>query len=218
MRSKEEAHDYRYFPEPDLPPLVVSNEWIEGVKKSMPELPDARRKRFMDEYDLSYNDAMQLTSDLALADYYEQTAKAANNPRAASNWIRTELLRELEAANLSADESPVAPEHLGELVRLIDEEKISGKQGKDVLVAMFKSGKSAAQVVEELGLVQLSDTGEIEKLVVEIINANPKQLEQFRAGKETLFGFFVGQVLKASKGKANPKIVNEILQRKLKGE
>ncbi|GAC1446390.1 MAG: Asp-tRNA(Asn)/Glu-tRNA(Gln) amidotransferase subunit GatB [Pyrinomonadaceae bacterium] len=217
MRSKEEAHDYRYFPEPDLPPLVVSAEWIESVKAKMPELPDARRKRFMDEYDLSYTDAVQLTSDLALADYYELTAKAANNPRGASNWIRTELLRELEAANLSADKSPVAPEHLGELVRMIDEEKISGKQGKDVLVAMFKSGKSALQTVEELGLVQLSDPNEIEKIVVEVINANPKQLEQYRAGKETLFGFFVGQVLKASKGKANPKIVNEILQCKLKG-
>jgi len=215
MRSKEEAHDYRYFPEPDLPPLVISTELIESVRASMPELPDARRRRFVEEYNLSHNDASQLTNNRALADYYEEAARAANNPRAAANWIRTELLRELEAAGITADKCPVAPVELGALVRLIDEDKISGKQGKDVLVEMFSSSKSAAAIIEERGLVQVSDTGEIDSIIEQVIAASPQQLAQYRAGKEALFGFFVGQVLKASKGKANPKVVNERLKEKL---
>ena len=215
MRSKEEAHDYRYFPEPDLPPLVVSKEFIESVRASMPELPEARRKRFMEEYGLSYNDASQLTSERALADYYERAARAAANPRGASNWIRSELLRELESATVEVNSCPVAPEELGALVRLIDEGKISGKQGKEVLVEMFASGKGAAAVIEERGLAQTSDAGAIEGIIDEVIAANPQQLAQYRAGKEALFGFFVGQVMKASKGKANPKLVNELLRAKL---
>jgi aspartyl-tRNA(Asn)/glutamyl-tRNA(Gln) amidotransferase subunit B len=215
MRSKEEAHDYRYFPEPDLPPLVVTAEFIERVRESLPELPDARRNRFMREYDLSFNDATQLVSNRALADYYEQAAEASNNPRAAANWIRSELVRELEAAGLTADRSPVAPEELAALLRLIDEGKISGKQGKEVLVEMFASGKAAAAIVEERGLVQVSDTAEIDAVIETVVAASPQQLAQYRAGKETLFGFFVGQVMKASKGKANPKVVNERLKEKL---
>src|SRR5256885_10995081 len=209
MRSKEEAHDYRYFPEPDLPPLAVSREFVEQVKASMPELPDARRNRFMEQYSLSFNDASQLTSERALADYYEEAARAAQNPRAAGNWIRSELVRELETAGVPIAASPVPPIELGALVRLIDEGKISGKQGKDVLVEMVATGKSASSIIEEKGLVQLSDAGEIDSIIDGIIAANPQQLEQYRAGKETLFGFFVGQAMKASKGKANPKIVNE---------
>jgi aspartyl-tRNA(Asn)/glutamyl-tRNA(Gln) amidotransferase subunit B len=215
MRSKEAAHDYRYFPEPDLPPLVISTELIESVRASMPELPHVRRKRFMEQYSLSYNDASQLTNNRALADYYEEAARAANNPRAAANWIRTELLRELEASGIAANECPVAPVELGALVRLIDEDKISGKQGKDVLVEMFSSGRSAAAIIEERGLVQVSDTGEIDSIIEQVIAASPQQLAQYRSGKEALFGFFVGQVLKASKGKANPKVVNERLKEKL---
>lgn len=217
MRSKEEAHDYRYFPEPDLPPLVVSDDFIENVRSSLPELPEARRRRFSDEYDLSFSDASQLTSDRSLADYYEKAAQASGNPRAAANWIRSELLRELEGAGLSAAESPVAAEELAQLVKLIDEEKISGKQGKDVLVAMFKTGKSASAIIEEQGMVQVSDTGEIDRIVDEVFASNPQQLASYRAGKEALFGFFVGQVMKASKGKANPKVVNERLKVKLAG-
>jgi aspartyl-tRNA(Asn)/glutamyl-tRNA(Gln) amidotransferase subunit B len=217
MRSKEEAHDYRYFPEPDLQPLVLSTEFVARLSAEMPELPEARRKRFMAEYELSYDNAAQLTSERSLADYYERAARAAGNPRGAANWIRSELLRELETAGRTAAESPVAPEELGALVRLIDEEKISGKQGKDVLVEMFRSGKSAAVIVEEQGLAQVSDAGEIERLVDEVIAANPKQLEQYRAGKTGLMGFFVGQVMKASQGKANPKLVNEVLAAKLNG-
>ena len=216
MRSKEEAHDYRYFPEPDLPPLVVSEAWIEEVRASMPELPEARRRRFMDEYGLSYEDASQFVSERSLADYYERAAAASGNPKGAANWIRSELLRELEASGRRAEESPVAAEELGALVRLIDEGKISGKQGKEVLVEMFQTGKGAAVIVEERGLAQVSDAGEIERLVAEVLAANPKQLEQYRAGKEGLMGFFVGQVMKASKGKANPKLVNEVLVSKLK--
>jgi aspartyl-tRNA(Asn)/glutamyl-tRNA(Gln) amidotransferase subunit B len=217
MRSKEEAHDYRYFPEPDLPPLKVSSSFIEQVKASMPELPDVRRKRFVEQYDLSFSDASQLNSDQSLADYYEAVASASGNARAASNWIRSELSRELESAGKSAADSPVSAGELAELIKLVDAEKLNGKQAKEVLIEMFASGKGAAEVVEERGLVQLSDEGEIEGIVDQVMQSSPKQLEQFRAGKEALFGFFVGQVMKASKGKANPKVVNDVLSRKLKG-
>ena len=215
MRSKEEAHDYRYFPEPDLPPLIVSDEFVEQVRAAMPELPEARRRRFMEQYGLSFSDASQLTSERSLADYFEKAAAASGNPRTAANWIRSELLRELESAGLLAQASPLPPEELGALVRLIAEEKISGKQGKDVLVEMFKTGKGAAVIIEEQGLVQLSDSSEIDALIDTVIGAHQQQLESYRSGKESLFGFFVGQVMKASKGKANPKVVNERLQKKL---
>lgn len=217
MRSKEEAHDYRYFPEPDLPPLIVSGEFIEHVKNSLPELPEERRKRFGEQYSLSFSDASQLVADRSLADFYEETVKSSGNPRAAANWIRSELLRELEAAGLTAGDSPVKPAQLGKLITLIDEGKISGKQGKDVLVEMFTTGKDAGAIVAEQGLVQVSDTGEIDSLIDEVIAANPDQVAGYRSGKEALLGFFVGQVIKASKGKANPKIVNERLRAKLQG-
>ena len=217
MRSKEEAHDYRYFPEPDLPPLIVSDEFIEKVRAAMPELPEARRKRFMEQYGLTFSDASQLTSELSLADYYEAAVAASGNARSTANWLRSELLRELEGANLSASASPVSATELGALVRMIDEEKISGKQGKDVLIEMFKTGKGAATIVAEQSLVQVSDTAEIDSIVDGVLAANPKQLADYRGGKEALFGFFVGQVMKASKGKANPKVVNERLKEKLKG-
>jgi aspartyl-tRNA(Asn)/glutamyl-tRNA(Gln) amidotransferase subunit B len=217
MRSKEEAHDYRYFPEPDLPPLVVTNDFVEELRASLPELPGPRAKRFSGQYGLSYADASQLTADRALADYYEAAVEAsAGNARGAANWIRSELLRELENAGLSADKSPLPAAELGALVRIIDEGKISGKQGKDVLVEMFQTGKSASAIIEEKGLVQVSDTGEIDRVIDQVMAASPNQLEQYRSGKETLFGFFVGQVMKASKGKANPKVVNERLKEKLK--
>src|SRR5829696_8988147 len=217
MRSKEEAHDYRYFPEPDLQPLIVSEQFVEELRQAMPELPEQRRKRFSEQYGLSYADASQLVSDLSLADYYEEAAKASGNPRATANWIRSELLRELETKGMSAADSPLRAKELAALVRLIGEGKISGKQGKDVLVEMFKTGKSAHAIIEEQGLVQLSDTGEIDALIDAVVAANPDQLASYRSGKEALFGFFVGQVIKASKGKANPKVVNERLRAKLQG-
>lgn len=217
MRTKEEAHDYRYFPEPDLAPLVVSAEFVTSVQASMPELPEARRQRFMQQYDLSFSDASQLTSERSLADYYERAVEVSGNARTAANWIRSELLRELETAGLLAGASPVPAAELGQLLRLIDEEKISGKQGKEVLIEMFKTGKTAAAIIEEQGLVQVSDTGEIDRVIDEVLAANPGQLASYRSGKEALFGFFVGQVMKASKGKANPKVVNERLKMKLSG-
>jgi aspartyl-tRNA(Asn)/glutamyl-tRNA(Gln) amidotransferase subunit B len=217
MRSKEEAHDYRYFPEPDLPPLIVTDEFVERVSAALPELPEQRLRRFAEEYGLSFADASQLVSDRSLADYYEAAAKASGNPRAAANWIRSELLRELETSGKTAAESPAPAEELGMLVRLIDDGNISGKQAKDVLVEMFRSGKGALAIIEEQGLVQVSDTGEIDALIDEVIAANPDQLASYRGGKEALFGFFVGQVIKASRGKANPKVVNERLRAKLSG-
>ncbi|MFN2415068.1 MAG: Asp-tRNA(Asn)/Glu-tRNA(Gln) amidotransferase subunit GatB [Pyrinomonadaceae bacterium] len=217
MRSKEDAHDYRYFPEPDLQPLTVTAEWVEQVRSLMPELPDARRGRFIEQYGLSFSDASLIVRDKALADFYERAA-AASNPRGAANWLKGELLRELDAAGRPADASPVSPEELGALVRAVEEGRISGKQGKDVLLEMFRSEKGAEQVIGEQGLAQVSDAGEIEKIVTDVLASNPQQLAAYRSGKEALFGFFVGQVLKASKGKANPKIVNELLKEKLKAE
>lgn len=216
MRSKEEAHDYRYFPEPDLPPLVVTNNFIDELRRSMPELPAPRAKRFSKQYGLSFTDASQLTAERSLADYYEAAVESSGgNARAAANWIRSELLRELENAGITAEKSPIPAVELGALVRMIDEGKISGKQGKEVLIEMFASGRGAAAVVAERGLVQLIDTGEIDRLIDDVIAAHPEQLAHYRAGKEALLGFFVGQVMKASKGKANPKIVNERLREKL---
>ncbi len=217
MRSKEEAHDYRYFPEPDLPPLIVSDEFIHEVGRKLPELPEVRRKRITNQYGLSFADASQLVSDRSLADYFERVAETSGNARAAANWIRSELLREFEAAGVEAENSPIKPEQLAELIKLIDNDQISGKQGKDVLVDMFRTGKTAQTIIEEQGLVQLSDTSQIDSLIDQVMSANPQQLESYRAGKEALFGFFVGQVIKASQGKANPKIVNERLKAKLKG-
>lgn len=217
MRSKEEAHDYRYFPEPDLPPVIVTEDFIEQVRAKMPELPENRRNRFMESYGLTFADASQLISDRALADYYEAAVEVSQNAKSTANWIRSELLRELEAASISASKSPISPQGLGELVSLIDQEKISGKQGKDVLVEMFRTGKTAAAIIEEQEMVQVSDTSAIDLLIDEVVAANPDQLASYRAGKQGLIGFFVGQVIKASNGKANPKVVNERLRAKLQG-
>ncbi len=215
MRSKEDAHDYRYFPEPDLQPLTVTAEFVERAKSEMPELPDAMLERFQNDYELSFADASQLVGEKGLAEFYEITAKESNNPKASANWILSELQRELNNAGKSASDSPVSAENLAELIRFLDEDKINGKQAKDVLIEMFESGKSAAEVVKEKGLEQISDSGEIEKIVDEIIEKNMNQVEAYRGGNEKLLGFFVGQVMKASQGKANPKMVNEILREKL---
>lgn len=215
MRTKEDAHDYRYFPEPDLQPLAVSAEFINEAKKSMPELPAEMLTRFTDQYALSFADASQLTADRHLAEMFETAAGRSGNPKATANWILSELTRELNAAGIGAAESPVTADGLGELVELIDKGKISGKQGKEVLVEMFASSKGALEVVKEKGLEQISDRGEIETIVADVVGANPDQAEAYRGGNEKLIGFFVGQVMKASNGKANPKIVNEVLREKL---
>jgi aspartyl-tRNA(Asn)/glutamyl-tRNA(Gln) amidotransferase subunit B len=215
MRSKEDAHDYRYFPEPDLPPLEVSDEWIESLRSHLPELPEARRQRFISQYDLSADEAFTLTQQRELADYFETTANSAKNTRAAANWILSELLRELKNAEIDITACKIKAEDLGGLIRLIDDQTISGKIAKDVFVEMFASGRSPEEIVKERGLVQITDTAAIDKIVDEVIAASPRQLEQYRAGKTALMGFFVGQVMKASGGKANPQTVNEILKKKL---
>jgi aspartyl-tRNA(Asn)/glutamyl-tRNA(Gln) amidotransferase subunit B len=215
MRTKEDAHDYRYFPEPDLQPLTVSSEFIERAKTEMPELPDVMRDRFMREYELSYADASQLVTEKDLAEFYEKAARASGNPRVSANFILSELLRELNNSGRSAGDSPVSAENLAQLIKTLDAGKINNNQAKEVLVEMFGSGKSAAEVIREKGFEQISDAAQIEKIVDEIIENNQNQVTAYRAGNEKLFGFFVGQAMKASQGKANPKIVNEILKNKL---
>ncbi len=217
MRSKEDAHDYRYFPEPDLQPLVVSAEFVAQIKAEMPELPDRMRDRFVENYKISYNDASQLVSDKALATFYEKVANASGNPRVSANFILSELLRELNNANKTAQDSPVAAENLADLIKTLDAGKINNNQAKEVLTEMFASGKNAETVIAEKGFEQISDSGQLEKIVDEIIAKNENQVTAYRGGNEKLFGFFVGQTMKASGGKANPKIVNEILSAKLKG-
>jgi aspartyl-tRNA(Asn)/glutamyl-tRNA(Gln) amidotransferase subunit B len=215
MRSKEDAHDYRYFPEPDLPPLVVTPEFIDLVKQGMPELPDAMRDRFMADFGLSFADASQMVAEKGLADYYERTANASGNSRVSANFISSELTRELNNASLSASDSPVSAEDLASLIRKLDNGDINNNQAKEVLVEMFAGGKTASEVIAEKGFEQVSDSAEIERIVDQIIASNESQVNAYRGGNEKLFGFFVGQVMKASEGKANPKIVNEILRQKL---
>ena len=217
MRTKEEAHDYRYFPEPDLQPLKVSAELIAAVKAEMPELPDAMRDRFIAQYDLSFADATQLISDKSLAEFYETAAKESGNPRVCANFVLSELIRELNNSGKTAAESPVSASGLAELVKILDAGRINNNQAKEILVDMFASGSTAAEIISEKGLEQLSDKGEIESIIDEVLAMNANQVSAFRGGNQKLFGFFVGQVMKASQGKANPKIVNEILREKLDG-
>lgn len=215
MRSKEDAHDYRYFPEPDLQPLVVSADFIEQVKREMPELPDSMRDRFIDVYELSYADASQLVAERDLAEYFETTARFTANPKMSANWILGELTRELNNSGKSVSESLLTAEDLAELIKNVESGTINNNQGKEVLAEMFATGKTAADVIKEKGFEQVSDAGAIEKIVNDVIAANPGQVEAYRGGKDALFGFFVGQVMKASQGKANPKIVNDVLKQKL---
>lgn len=215
MRSKEDAHDYRYFPEPDLQPLVVTSEFIESVKKQMPEMPDAMQERFMATYGMSLADATQLTSDKDTADYFETTARITANPKLAANWMLGELTRELNNSGKAISESLMTAEDLAELIATVESGKISNTQAKEVMVEMFATGKPAAEVITEKGFEQVSDTSAIEAIIDEVIAANAGQVEAYRSGKAALFGFFVGQVMKASQGKANPKVVNDILRAKL---
>lgn len=218
MRSKEDAHDYRYFPDPDLQPLVVTNDFIESVRSEMPEMPDAMRDRFVDTYGLSFADASQLTSDRDTAEYFETTARISANPKLASNWMLGELTRELNASGISITACKVTADSLAELIAIVESGKINNNQAKEVFTEMFANGGSAASVISDKGFEQVSDTAAIEKIIEEVMAANASQVEAYRGGKEALFGFFVGQTMKASQGKANPKIVNELLASKLKGE
>ncbi|MGV8075632.1 MAG: Asp-tRNA(Asn)/Glu-tRNA(Gln) amidotransferase subunit GatB [Syntrophobacteraceae bacterium] len=217
MRGKEEAHDYRYFPDPDLVPISIGNDWIETVRASLPELPEAKRERFIREYNLPIYDAEVLTSSKALANYFESVAGSFPQPKIVSNWIMSELMRELKRDEREIEACPVPPENLAELLQLIDTGVVSGKIAKSVFDEMYSTGKGAKAIVKEKGLVQVKDEGAIESIVDEVLSENPKEVEGFRNGKEKLFGFLVGQVMKKSKGKANPKMVNEVLRNKLAG-
>jgi aspartyl-tRNA(Asn)/glutamyl-tRNA(Gln) amidotransferase subunit B len=218
MRSKEFAHDYRYFPEPDLLPVVITEEWKEEVRRSLPELPEARRQRFLRDYSLTDYDAAQLTSSKVLADYFEVVAKDCGEPKLASNWVLSEFLYLLKEANKEITESPISAHALAELLSVISKGTISGKMGKDILVEMFATGKTARQVIAEQGLEQIQDTEKIAVVARQIIAANPKQTEQYRKGKTATLGWFVGQVMKATRGQANPQLVQEVLKKELPGE
>jgi aspartyl-tRNA(Asn)/glutamyl-tRNA(Gln) amidotransferase subunit B len=215
MRSKEDAHDYRYFPEPDLQPLKVRQDFVETVKARMPELPDAMRNRFVETYQLSYSDATQLVSEKDFAEYFETVARITANPKLAANWVLGEFTRELNASGKSAEESLSTAEDLAELIVTLESGKINNNQAKEVFAEMFATGKPAAKVIEEKGFEQISDTSAIEKIVDDVIGASEANVAAYRGGNEKLFGFFVGQVMKASQGKANPKVVNDILKAKL---
>jgi len=215
MRSKEFAHDYRYFPEPDLLPLVITNEWKEEVRKSLPELPDARLERFVREYALPAYDAAQLTASKALAEYFEEVVKAGGGAKLAANWVLNELLFQLNEARQEITESPVSARNLAELLVLIDSETVSGKMAKEILSEMFSSGKRAEEVMATQGLAQINEPEKIAEIAREIMAGNPKQVEQYRSGKTATFGWFVGQVMKATGGQANPKMVQEVLKKEL---
>jgi aspartyl-tRNA(Asn)/glutamyl-tRNA(Gln) amidotransferase subunit B len=215
MRGKEEAHDYRYFPDPDLVPLVVDPEWTAKIQAGLPELPEAKRDRFVRDYGIPEYDAEVLTSSKALANYYEACLRVYEKPKVVSNWIMSELLRELKRDEREIEECPVPAPNLARMLRLIDEGTISGKIAKSVFEEMYRTGKNAEEIVKEKGWVQVSDTAAIEKAVDEILAGNPKEVEEYRKGKTKVFGFFVGQVMKATQGKANPQLVNELLKKKL---
>ncbi|HEX7045567.1 MAG TPA: Asp-tRNA(Asn)/Glu-tRNA(Gln) amidotransferase subunit GatB [Burkholderiales bacterium] len=218
MRGKEEAMDYRYFPDPDLPPLVLDDAFIEAARAQLPELPDAKRARFMQEYGLSAYDAGVLTAARAMADYYEEVVRASGvEPKTAANWIAVELSGYLNRDNKSIEESPVTAAMMAGLLKRLADKTISGKIAKDVLEAMWNGEGDADAIIERKGLKQITDAGAIEKAIDEVLAKNPKQLEQYRAGQEKLFGYFVGQVMKATGGKANPAQVNQLLKQKLKG-
>ena len=214
MRSKEEAHDYRYFPDPDLLPLHVSNDQIEAIKKTLPELPDEKKHRFIDEYGLSLYDASVLIAEQKRADYYETVAND-NDSKLAANWVINELLGILNKNETALAQSPISAAQLSGLISLISDATISGKIAKDVFAEMYKTGKDAPDIVEEKGLKQVTDTGAIETIVDEVIAEQPDNVAAYKDGKEQLFGFFVGQVMKKSQGKANPAVVNELLKKKL---
>ncbi len=219
MRSKEFAHDYRYFPEPDLPPLVVSDEWVEQIRRTLPELPDARRQRFVREYDVPEYDADVLTMRKDMADYYEEAVRRYRNPKAVSNWVMGDILRIIRERKLDSglviQDWPVAAERLGALVELIDSGEISGKIAKNVFEEMVRTGRTPGQIVAEQGLTQISDESALEAAIDTVTAAHAAKVTEYRNGKEKLFGFFVGQVMKATQGKANPQKLNELLRAKL---
>ncbi len=215
MRSKEESHDYRYFPDPDLPPLLISNEKINKLKKSLPELPDEKKNRFIKEFKLSEYDAEVIVNDKDIAIFFEQTVKN-RDPKIVTSWITVELFSYLKKNQIDINDNDISPEKIGEFIDLISNGIISNRQGKENFEDYMKSNEKADEFVKKRGLVQVSDIDEINNLIDSVIKENPKMVDEYRNGKEKLFGFFVGQVMKVSKGKANPKLANELLRNKLK--
>jgi aspartyl-tRNA(Asn)/glutamyl-tRNA(Gln) amidotransferase subunit B len=216
MRSKEQAHDYRYFPEPDLLPLVVDEKWRGEIHSTLPELPEARRKRMVADYGITVQDAHVLTLTKTLADQFESAAKAARNPKRVANLVQSELMGRLKAHGLEIEHSPITMKGITQAADLVESGVISGKMLKDLFDLCFERGKDFPEVYEEEGRPEQSrDTSALEKIIDEVLAANPKQVEQYRAGKKTVIGFFVGQVMKLSKGQANPQMVNELVAKKL---
>lgn len=215
MRLKEDADDYRYFPDPDLLPLVISDEWLNSVKDTLPELPLKRFERFQAQYQIPFYDAEILTSEKSLADYFESTAQFCNNPKAASNWIMTELLRMINEQNLTIETCPIAAQSLAQLIKLIDSGKISGKMAKSLIQDMWKDPRDPEVLMLEKGLVQISDESALEKIIDDVLLKQQESVIAYREGKTKLFGFFVGLVMKQSKGQANPEKVNDLLKKKL---
>jgi aspartyl-tRNA(Asn)/glutamyl-tRNA(Gln) amidotransferase subunit B len=215
MRGKEEAHDYRYFPDPDLVPLAIDPLWVEKIRSGLPELPDDKKERFVRDYGIPEYDAEILTSSKALANYYEECLRSYAKPKIVGNWIMSELLRELKGDEREIEQCPVPAGNLSEMLRMIEEGVISGKIAKSVFEEMYRTGKKAPEVVKEKGWVQVTDSSKIEKIVDQVLAGNPGEVEAYRKGKDKLFGFFVGQVMKATQGKANPQMVNQLLKKKL---
>jgi aspartyl-tRNA(Asn)/glutamyl-tRNA(Gln) amidotransferase subunit B len=217
MRSKEEAHDYRYFPDPDLVPILVDDEWVEKIRRELPELPLAKRERFIKDYQIPEYDAGVLTADKALATYFEDVVKLCGKPKQASNWVMGDVLRFLNEDKRDIRKCPITAVALADMISLIEAGTISGKMAKDIVSEMYKTGLSPQKIIEEKGLVQITDEGELIKTLTAIIEANPGQVADYRGGKEKLFGFFVGQAMKATQGKANPQLVNDLLKKMLAG-
>jgi len=217
MRSKEEAHDYRYFPDPDLVTIAVSETWVEEIRRGMPELPLEKRERFRREYGIPVYDAGVLTASRALADYYEEVARLCGLPKIASNWVMGDILRFLNEDKRDIKDCPIPASSLAEMIRLIEEGVISGKMAKEISEEMYRTGKTPQVIIEEKGLVQISDAGALIPLIEKVMADNPSQLGQYRGGKDKLFGFFVGQVMKATQGKANPQLINDLLRKMLAG-
>jgi len=219
MRSKEEAHDYRYFPEPDLPPLMITDAYIEEIRRKMPELPEQKQSRFVKQYGITELDARELTTSRALADYFEQVAASGAPAKTAANWILSELLFDLKEREVDTSQSPlrspISPEQFAALLKLIEKGTISGKIAKTVFEEMFSTGQDAEKIVQTKGLVQVLDSGAIESWVDQVLAANPAQVMDYKAGKEKLFSFFVGEVMKLSRGKANPAMLSELLKKRL---
>lgn len=215
MRSKEEAHDYRYFPDPDLVPLKLDAEWIQGFRANLPELPAVRTKRFVSDYGLPEYDATILTASKGMADYFEICVKQFNQPKTVSNWVMGELMRELNNSGTDISASPVMPERLVSLLQMVDQGTISLKVAREIFPELYNSGKDPEQIIREKGLTQVSDEGALAKIIEEVLRKNPGQVAQFKEGKQQVLGFLVGQVMKASGGKANPGKVNELLKEKL---